>query len=143
MTNKEKKQLAQSLYVKSGLTKKDIAKQVGCTEKTLRSWIDKGEWNAIKEAESITRGQLLSDAYKQLNAINREIEDNHKGIPNKQLSDAKGVIRKEIEALSENPLHVYVEVFQEFTHWVLKTNPSELKNMTGMCNSFIEEKASN
>lgn len=137
MTRTEKKQLACSLYVKSGLTRKMIAKQVGCTEKTLRGWIELEEWDKLKDAQSLTRASLLADAYNQLKAINKEIEEKHNGVPDKKLSDAKGIIRKEIEVLSDAPVHRYIEVMSEFIEHVAKNKPGILHQMIEVTDGFI------
>ena len=73
----DKKNLARSLFLGGTLNRKQIAAQVGCTEKSLRRWIDQEDWEALKEATSITKGELLKDAYKQLKAINKVIEEEH------------------------------------------------------------------
>ncbi len=138
MTNAEKKRLAKSLYIKSGQNKKQIATQVSVTEKTLRNWAEIGDWEELKNASTITRSELLKASYRQLKAINEKIEDDHNGIPTKELSDAKGVIRKEIEALSEMPLHQYISVATEFTEHLSKNNPRALIGTVELLNDFIE-----
>lgn len=138
MTNKEKKNLAKNLFVKGSLNRTQICEKVGCSRSSLYDWIKKGNWEELKESQTITKSQLLQDAYKQLKAINNEIENEHKGIPNKQLSDAKAVIRKEIEAFSENALYQYVGVFDEMTDWLEKNHPKELIPMTELINEFVE-----
>lgn len=139
MTNAQKKNLAQALYISGSHTRKAIANQVGCTEKTLRNWIDKGNWDEIKEAQTITRSELLRQSYAQLRAINEEIADNHGGIPNKQLSDAKGVIIKEIEILSDAPLHNYIQVGNDFAKYLTKNHPKDVQKSVMLFNEMIEE----
>lgn len=137
----DKKELAKSLFVKSGFTRKEIANTVGITEKTLRKWIEEYGWEDLKITESITRSHLLKEAYKQLKNINDYIDRELGGVPNKEMSDAKAVIRKEIEALSEQPLYIYVEVAEEFTSWLSMNHPKELKQVTSLIYEFIEELA--
>ena len=137
MTNKEKKQLAKSLYIKSNLNRKQIAHQVRCSQTSLRSWIKKEDWENIKEAETISRTRLLQDAYNQLKAINDKINNELGGVPNKELSDAKGVIRKEIEVLSNMPLHNYVEVMIELTRWLQINHSDKLLEVMELVDDFI------
>ncbi len=138
---KEKKLTAKSLYLKSDMSRKDIAKIAGITEKTLRKWINDENWDQLKAIESITRKQLLQDAYRQLKRINEYIDKELDGIPNKEMSDAKAVIRKEIESLSESPLHIYIEVSEELIYWLQSKHPGEVKKITGLLSEFIEMKA--
>lgn len=137
--NDEKRSLAQSLYVKGNLSRKEISNIVNVTEKTLRSWIDKYGWDDLKEAQTVTRQQLLTDAYKQLKAVNQAIEGRG-GIPDKTLSDAKSVLRKEIEALSDSPVHIYIEVFNEVTEWLITNYPGKAAEVSNLLLSFIEQK---
>ncbi len=138
---KEKKLTAKSLYLKSDMPRKDIAQIAGVTEKTLRRWIKDDKWDELKAIESITRKQLLQDAYRQLKRINEHIDTELDGIPNKEMSDAKAIIRKEIESLSDSPLHIYVEVSEELIHWLQMTHPDQVKNTTRFLSEFIEMKA--
>ena len=139
MNREEKKRLAYTLYVKSAgkPLRKDIAKQVGTTEKTLRNWIDEGGWENQKEALQITRPQLLQEAYAQLKAINQCIEKEHGNIPNKELSDAKAVIRKEIETFSTQPVHRYIEVFEDFIEWLSLNDPANVATFGTLSQQFI------
>lgn len=132
---------AHSYYIKSNFNKKEIAEKVPCTPKTLNNWIDKFGWDKEKETQTITRSSLLKDSYAQLKAINEEITNNHNGVPNKALSDAKSTIRKEIEALSNNPLHVYVEVFTEFMDYVQQNHGSKMMALLELSDEFINHLA--
>ncbi len=135
----DKKALAESLYIKSSLNRKEIAQQIGVTEKTLRNWIEANDWDSIKDSQTITRKQLLLDSYQQLKAVNDEIRLNHNNIPNKQLSDAKGVLIKEIEALNSQPIHKYVEVFEDYIQYLYKYAPDLVKGFAEHSLKFIEQ----
>lgn len=134
-----KKQIAQGLFVNQGWTAKAIAAQLGVTEKTIGRWKNDGNWDDLKEMQSITKSTLLQDAYRQLAAINKKIAEEYENVPSKELSDAKAVIRKEIEALSDNPLYLYVEVMEEMTDWVAKNHPKFLKDYSKLAYSFLED----
>jgi len=137
----EKKSLAQSLYIKSDLTRRQIAINASVTEKTLRKWIDDGDWDMMRDAIQVTRPQLLIEAYSQLKAVNAKIRDDYAGVPNKELSDAKGILRKEIETLSNQPIHKYIECFEEFIQYLSKNNPKELTKFANLSQQFINQLA--
>lgn len=134
----DKKRQAKSLYISTDMLKKDIALQAGVTTKTLRAWAETENWDQIKESKTITRQQLLQEAYEQLAAVNKVIMEQHNGVPDKKLSDAKAVLRKEIEALAELPLHQLVSVFHEYTGWLNTYKPDKLLEYTESLNEFIE-----
>lgn len=139
MKMSEKKNLAQSLYVKSDFTRKQIAANAEVTEKTLRKWINDGDWDKMKDALQVTRPQLLVEAYAQLKAVNEKIRTDFGNVPTKDLSDAKGVLRKEIETLSSQPIHKYIEVFEDFIQFLSKSQPKELSKWASLSQSFINE----
>ena len=142
MEKAEKKALAESLYINTSLSRKEIAKQCKCSETSLRAWIKDGGWEDIKESRTITKSHLLQESFQQLKAINDKIRTEMKGVPNKELSDAKAVIRKEIEALSDQPLYRYVEIMEEFQGFITKNNPTDLHTVTKLSMAFIEAVAS-
>lgn len=137
MTNAEKKELGRNLYVKTDMKRKEIAQRIGASEKTLRKWIEENEWDKMRDSLQITRPQLLNDAYVQLNAINIFIKQELKNIPNKEMSDAKAVLRKEIETFSTQPIHKYIEVFEEFIEYLSKTEPAQITVFANLSQKFI------
>ena len=139
MSKAEKKVIAEGLFIKTTLTRKEIAAQVGVSQTTLRDWIEKGGWESIKQSGTIKFQALLEESIKQLEAINKRINDEHGGVPNKELSDAKAVIRKEIEVLSKKPLFRYVEVMEDFQGWTTKHHPEDLQKVTKLSMKFIED----
>jgi len=141
MTNEEKKRLAYALYVKTSdkMLRKDMAKKVNVSEKTLRKWIDENGWDEQRDALQITRPQLLQEAYAQLKAINQVIASEHNNVPTKELSDAKAIIRKEIEAFSQQPIHRYIEVFEDFIPYLQKNEPKLLHDFARLSQDFISE----
>lgn len=141
MNNVAKKKLAKKLYTILRLNKTQVCEQVKISRPTLNNWIEKGNWDAIKESQNITKSELLQQAYRQLKALNKTIEEDYNNIPPKHLSDAKGVVRKEIEQFSDNPLHIYIDVFNELTIWVQRNSSAHQIPLFELCNNFIEEKA--
>lgn len=131
------KQIARTLFFKTDLSKKDICEQADCSLVSLNKWIKDGRWEELKDAETVTKRQLLSDAYKQLKAVNALI-DERGGVPDKELSDAKSILRKEIESFSDNPLHIYVECFENFIGHTARENPKHLKTLIALTETFIE-----
>lgn len=133
--------MARSLYLNSSLSNKDIAKQVGTTEKTLRKWRTDEDWDTLKELKTITRSNLLQDAYAQLKTINSEIAELKTGdiATRKVLFDSKAILGKEIDRLSESPLHVYIGVIDELINWIASNHPVKLQEVTTLTFEFIED----
>lgn len=138
-TNKDKKILAQELFISGAHTRKSISEMIGISEKTLRKWIDDGDWEKMKNLQRVTRSQLLQDSYAQLKATNEKIASIG-GVPTKELYDAKSIIGKEIERLSDHSIAVYIECFSEFTSWLLRNHPKETKLLGSTMLEFLEAK---
>lgn len=136
----EKKIVAQGLFTRSTMTRKEIASTVDVTEKTLRGWIGDGNWEQMRDAMQITKPKLLNDAYRQLAAINKKIDEELGGVPNKELSDAKATIRKEIEKFETSPIHIFVEVFEELIDFLSKNDPEKLQEFTMITQRFLMHK---
>ena len=138
-TNKHKRILAQELFISGAHTRKSMSELIGITEKTLRKWIDDGDWEKMKDLKGVTRSQLLQDSYAQLKAVNEKIASLG-GVPTKELYDAKSIIGKEIERLSDHSIAVYIECFSEFTSWLLRNHPKESRVFGGLMLEFLEAK---
>jgi len=137
--NRNKKILAQELFISGAHTRKSISEMVSITEKTLRNWIEHGEWEKMKDLQGVTRSQLLQDSYAQLKAVNEKITSIG-GVPNKELYDAKSILGKEIERLSDHAIAIYIECFSEFTSWLLRNHPKESRLFGSMMLEFLEAK---
>lgn len=129
VTLSEKKQRAYQLFVASTLNRKEIATQIGITEKTLRGWIEAGDWETIRNSRLITQPELRKNAYAQLAALQKEIAEKHNNVPPKAVSDALSSVLRQIELLSDQPLFRYIEVLDDFTNWMSTHNPQQLKLM--------------
>lgn len=138
MSTTEKKHRARALFVKSSLTQKEIASQVGITEKTMSKWTNEGNWQQERDSQSITKTQLLQESMQQLQRLNQHIDTELKGIITKELSDAKASLRKEIELFSEQPLYQYVEVCDEFLEWLGKNHPAQLQKFSELSMEFLD-----
>lgn len=78
MTLKKTKahEFAKTLYLdrNQNLTNKEIAKRVGVTEKTIGNWIRKFNWKELRKSLLVTRKEMISDLYDQLEILNYNIK---------------------------------------------------------------------
>ncbi|MDR1155808.1 MAG: hypothetical protein LBL04_13970 [Bacteroidales bacterium] len=140
MTNREKKILAQTLFMAGNLTRKAIAAMIGVTEKTVGSWADEGNWEDIRKISRVTRGELLREAYAQLARINRKITAEMGGIPDKVMSDAKAQALREIEAFDERSLQTYADCFEDFSSWLMRVEPKHGPMFSQLLMRFLDFK---
>lgn len=94
--------LAKRYYVNEGLTQKEIAERLNLTEKTVGTWVKKGNWDKEKKSLLVTKDKQITDLYDQLASIIDEIKTRPivRDIPNHltkpyKLKDADGTERLE------------------------------------------------
>lgn len=94
--------LAKRYYVNEGLSQKEIAERLKLTEKTVGTWVKKGEWDKEKVSLLVTKDNQITTLYGQLQAANDEIKTRPvvRNIPNHltkpyKLKDADGTERLE------------------------------------------------
>lgn len=132
------KRLAQEMYLNGDYTQKELAEATGVTEKTIRSWIAEGDWENMKAMTTVTRKQLLMDAYAQLNAVNEQIKANG-NVPTKAQYDAKSVLRKEIETLSGGSMAEKIQVLEEFIQWLFQNDTKSVKLFGELSMKFLND----
>lgn len=136
-----KKLQAQDYYFKGSFTQKEISKIVDVTEKTISKWVKEGNWDDGKNLQTITKKQLLKESYLQLNAVNEAIKAN-KYVPTKEQYDAKSIIGKEIDRLSNRPLAAYTDVFTDFVEFLKNHYPKHIELFGKISMEFLETKTS-
>jgi uncharacterized protein YjcR len=75
MTNKEKEVLAQTLYMSGKFSQKAISEMTEVSERTIGKWVEKKNWEQMRHLQSVTRAELLKEAYAQLARINKKINE--------------------------------------------------------------------
>lgn len=141
MAKTREKLLAKELYLNTSLSQKDIAEKVGASEKTLSAWVNEGGWEDLKSASQITREHLLKNAYRQLDRINKYIEEQG-GIPNKKINDAKSTVIREIQALErQESLSLYVAVMEKFLIFISARNPKLARELSPHQLEFLERRS--
>jgi hypothetical protein len=68
MAKDNEKQIAQTLYIEQCLTAKEISKKINVSEKTIGTWVDKGNWRELRLSKQTTPDVLISK-YNELLTI--------------------------------------------------------------------------
>lgn len=139
MTLAQKREVGMGLYTKGNMSQKEIAALLSISDKTIGEWRKKFEWDDAKKIQQVTRKSLLENAYKQLAAINKKVDDNG-GIPSKIENDAKIQCLREIDLFSATPTRLYIDVFEDFMAWLSKNEPKQLQTISALALKFVEHK---
>jgi transposase-like protein len=107
--------LAMELYLSGGHTQKAIADMVGISENTMKSWIDKNDWEVLRGAKESSRGQILAKLYRKVN----NMTDNEKFN-----EDALLKVVKAIEFFSPNRISASgkLETMKGFLNYLWETD---------------------
>lgn len=135
-----KKEWAQILYCKEGLSQKEIADKVGVTEKTIRNWRDEGKWETIKVSVIMSRENELNRIYAQINELNTHIENKPQGqrFANSKEADALKKLTSAAKDLeTERSLRNTIDVFIEFTKWLSKTDVKKSQEAGQLFDAYI------
>lgn len=75
----DKQYLAKILYTREKLEQKLIAKKVGVSEKTISKWVNDFGWKKLRNRLLISKEQILSDMYEQLENLHDAIKLKEEG----------------------------------------------------------------
>ncbi len=73
------KQKAESLFLNTEQSQKEIAQQLGIDPKTLYRWIKEGHWQQLKSATRRMPSVLVENIYEQLDDLNYNISQRERG----------------------------------------------------------------
>jgi uncharacterized protein YjcR len=138
----EEKQKAFELYCDTELTQKEIASIVHITPQQLSKWAQDDNWEMHRSARSVTVESLITNWYKQIATINKEIQDKQEGIPIPAQIDMINKIKNNIEGLSKKyNLSAYHSVLKEMLEWLHKNFNDSAKEFGPLMLDFLKHKA--
>lgn len=141
LKNKQKKEWAEQLYTRQGLTQKEIAIKVGATEKTISDWKTKGKWDNLKASLSVTKAEQLQNVYAQMNELNNYIREKEEGKRFASTSEADTLSKlaataKNLE--SEASIADIVDTFVSFNEFIRTIDLEKAKEIIALQDAFIK-----
>jgi transposase len=144
MAKKTQKEIAYVLYMQTSKSQKEIAQQVGVSERTLSKWAREGEWELRKAAKEVTREEQIRNYLMQLKELNEEIQtrDTGKRYASPSESDTIKKITSAIRDLQKNvTLSDYIAVCEELLKYMLIKDQDLAKALADSVNEFVTAKA--
>lgn len=138
----DEKQKAYDLFCNTQLTQKEIASVVHVTPQQLGKWVKDGNWDMYRTAQQTSTEGIIHGYFLQLAEINKDVKENHKGIPSTSHSDTISKITDAIQKLRKKyNLSAYHSVLREYLEWVMKVDSEAAKLFGPSMLEFLKEKA--
>jgi len=136
LSRERKRDLALEMYLNTDKSQKEICEIVGWTEKTFTENKEKGQWDSLKGASTITAANIIKKLYLRL----EKLVD-----ADKIDADALIKVTKSIEFLSNKKVTIshHINCAKEFTIWLFAKNPELAKEFNKHQRAFINELVSN
>ena len=133
LSNDDKKAVALDLYLNTDKSQNEISNIVSVTPKTLSNWKNNGDWELLKQAQTITSKNIIFNLYKK--AHDESLKDDMN-------ADKMIKIATSIEKLSDRRVTIaqIINVFQEFTTYAFNKDADLAKQINVMQKEFVEHK---
>lgn len=142
LTRDQKKDLAKLLFIKEGLTQKEIAARVDAAESTVSRWAVSENWDKLKISFVVTKEEELSRLYMQLRELNDFIMKRPEGerfVSNKE-ADTLTKLTAAIRTLeTETSLSEIISVTRRFLDWLRKFDLQKAQELSDIFDAFIKE----
>lgn len=140
ISNDKKREIAEDMYIRLGLTGREIAENLGVTEQTVSRWKKgrEGEksWDGRK-----TEAQLTPLKIKEL--LLKEAEKLAKGEESNVKADQLSKIMSAIDQLDKKiNVRTVMDVFREFDNWMAEQEPATAIQFTKFHKLFLQYRIS-
>lgn len=122
MTREQKIEVAQTLYLMTEKSQKEICGVVGWTEKTFTEQKQKGKWNELRDTKSLTRQQIISMLHTQTFKLVDSAKNENRLLSAREI-DSIAKLAASIDKLEKKAsLETYIEIFEEYNKWLMVEN---------------------
>lgn len=142
LTITQKKEWAAMLYLKENLTHQEISEKTGVSRQTIGKWIKAEKWEERKTALTLTREEQISNLYRQVAAINNNINtrDEGKRFASPSEADSLNKLASAIKKMeSDVGIADIVSVGIRFINWLRPIDMEKAKDITRLYDVFIKQ----
>ncbi|MDB9498579.1 terminase gpP N-terminus-related DNA-binding protein [Nodularia spumigena] len=142
MAKANERKLAESLYIDGNLTQKEIAEQLGVTEKTLIQWKDKYNWEKLRIAKRTTKSEIINGLYMSISRIMKNAQEDKNRALSSSETDQIVKLTRSIEVMEgSESLANYVQAMTAFIKYVQSIDIDAAKSIMPWTKEFLTQKA--
>jgi len=142
MERGQKQEWAKLLFIKEGLSQKEISAKVGVSESTVSRWASAENWDKLKISLVATKEEELARLYMQLRELNDSVMKRPEGerfVSNKE-ADTLTKLTASIRSLeTECSLSDKISVTCQFLEWIRKFDLEKAQEFSDFFDGFIKE----
>lgn len=140
ISNEKKRGIAEDMYIRLGLTGREIAENLGVTEQTVSRWKKgrEGErsWDDRRTESSLTPLKIKETLLKEAEKLARGEES---GVKADQLSKIMAAIDQLDKKIN---VRTVMDVFREFDNWMTEQDPAVAVGFTRYHKLFLQYRIS-
>lgn len=140
ISNEKKRGIAEDMYIRLGLTGREIAENLGVTEQTVSRWKKgrEGErsWDDRRTESSLTPLKIKETLLKEAEKLARGEES---GVKADQLSKIMAAIDQLDKKIN---VRTVMDVFREFDNWMAEQDPTVAVGFTRYHKLFLQYRIS-
>lgn len=135
------REFAKLLFIKQGLTQKEIAEKVKVTEKTVGKWVEDGKWKEQKRSLISTRTNIIQKFEDQLERWNHVIENRDDQLASSKEVDLLNKLASGIKKLeTEVGVGEVITAVMQLISFVQTVDFEASKKLTEYADMFINSK---
>jgi hypothetical protein len=140
LSNKQKREWAEMLFIQGDVTQKEIAHKVNVAEKTISAWAAKYNWDDLRKSMLTTKNDILRNLYNILDKINTKLKDEN-SIGDSKIADMYVKYAAAIKSLeTETSIGQISEVGRMFVNWLQGIDPALALTVLNHLDKFIKER---
>lgn len=138
LTRVQKREWAQILFTKEGISQREIAQKTGVSEKTIGDWKEKYGWEKMRKSLLVTKEEQIRRLYDIIDGLTQLINE----------SDTKGDTKKANMLIqytaalnnleTETSLAQIIDVGQKFLNFIRRDDLAKAKEITALFDAFIQ-----
>ena len=143
LSNTQKKERAQQLYLQDQHTQKEIAQKVGVSQQTMVKWATDGKWDEKRKSLMVTTEEILRDLIDTLDHMRKEAKTAATDNDPSTKPDSDGIYKMTLairKLQDKSGLGDIIIIMQQFIKFVQLEDHALSQSITKWADLFIKSK---